>query len=232
MLCHGPYRYTDLMSTIYRLRDPRTNAIRYLGYCSRRPETRLNEHLSRARQGLTTCHRDNWLRSLQDLGLRPRIDVLSDKFPPEKWEQVERYWIAVYRLLGHDLTNVTDGGEGYVNWTEESRKKLSAARMGLRRNIGVPHSPERRAAISRGKTGKKLSEAHRESMKAAYSKPEILQKNRMAQPNRVPVVTQDGMMFDGIKEAARHLGVHHKTIRRWIRQGLIQEVELSRFSSF
>lgn len=53
----------------------------------------------------------------------------------------ERRWIAYYREGGNDLTNHTDGGEGLVNATDDTRAKLRAYRE------AEWLDPERRATL-------------------------------------------------------------------------------------
>lgn len=91
--------------------------------------------------------------------------------------EIER--IAFWRNAKIDLTNMTDGGEGANNPTEETRQKMAQHKIGKkldektrqkmsesrRKRPGIPHTKEARQKISEGKknpspeTRRKMSEA-------------------------------------------------------------------------
>ena len=106
---------------IYALVDPRTLKIRYVGKADN-PYQRYCRHLI----DKYPCHRVDWIRSLLKIGLLP-IQQILEECDKSEWEQKERYWIAFERKQGYDLTNGTDGGDGYRGGkhTEESKRKAS-----------------------------------------------------------------------------------------------------------
>jgi group I intron endonuclease len=144
---------------IYTLSDPRTHRVRYVGK-STDPRERWRQHWSRAR----ACrnHRECWLKGLRDAGLKPVVSVIETCSEID-WKARECYWIAHYRQLFPDLLNITDGGDGLENPTEETRAKISASLRGKK------HSEEtrekmRQAQIERYKDPSaraKLSESHK-----------------------------------------------------------------------
>ena len=69
----------------------------------------------------------------------------------------EIYHIAQFKAIGCDLTNMTDGGEGFLGHrhTSEHRAKIAASLRGQKR------SPETRARMSAAMKGKPKSEAHK-----------------------------------------------------------------------
>lgn len=93
------------MTKIYRLKDPITLEVRYVGKTVSSLEKRLGEHISYSKKGKT--HRDNWIKSLPD---RPIIELIEE-CDDSIWEERERYWITYYKAR---LTNHTDGGEGML----------------------------------------------------------------------------------------------------------------------
>jgi len=158
---------------IYVLRDPRNNAVRYVGFTQKTLSKRLSGHVSQ-RNGKN--HRAHWIKQLYDLGLRPIIQpIFTWDDPGIKWQLVERNWIKELRAIGWKLTNTTDGGEGMLGYSPsiETRQKHSAAITGRK------HSPEAREKISAalvgnkygcGNKGKKLgpkSTEHRTKLSAA-----------------------------------------------------------------
>lgn len=74
-----------------------------------------------------------------------RHEVLEKGLTKEEACEKEREYIARYK--SHDPRNgynLTTGGEEGAKHTEESRRKLSASKIGKRYNIGVPFTEERK----------------------------------------------------------------------------------------
>lgn len=153
---------------IYGLRCPITGEIRYVGKCDD-PKARLPGHLKDSSKN----HRTNWLVSLKTQGLIPILEVIA-KVPESEWEFWERSYIRLYRCLGFDLVNGTDGGEG-VTMTPEIRAKIGAANRGKTHTLeqcakwsseragsgnvmwGKIHTPEARDKQRAARLGKKHS---------------------------------------------------------------------------
>ncbi len=114
------------LGTVYALADPRTGRIRYIGKTLTVPRDRLKRHLSDAARG-KLWRVSNWLRSLPT---EPKLVVLEECAPALLGE-AEADWIAYFRSLGTDLTNLTDGG-GSAGFTlsAETREKIGAAHRG------------------------------------------------------------------------------------------------------
>ena len=75
--------------------------------------------------------------------------VLVSGLSKEEASEVEKMYIALYR--SHEIKhgyNLTEGGETGIIHTMESRRKLSASKMGKRYNIGVPFTEERKRHMS------------------------------------------------------------------------------------
>lgn len=107
---------------IYALCDPRDASIRYIGITTQRVQKRLNAHLRLAREG-RQLHCSNWLRQLQQEGLRPQIKVLEHTYDARR----EVFWIERLRAQGCDLTNGTAGGiSGYFH-SPQARAKIAEA---------------------------------------------------------------------------------------------------------
>lgn len=158
---------------IYTLAHPLTGEVRYVGK-SIDPEGRLRGHITEK----GTAHKNNWIRSLLREGLTPKCEVLEELDDPndDQWQEAERFWINSLRFLGCRLTNLEDGGIRGKRMSRETRLKMSEAA----RN----QSEEKRRKISAAKTGVKKSAEVRARMKAAFAKrsPETYQK--VAEANR------------------------------------------------
>lgn len=103
-------------SAVYRLVDPRTGEVRYIGVTDIAPATRLRQHLS---EPLRNNHKQNWFRELAQLGLRPILEVVAI-VPHDARAEAEKQAIAEGRRKGWPLTNLTGGGDG---WTSEDVKR-------------------------------------------------------------------------------------------------------------
>jgi hypothetical protein len=126
--------------TIYALKDPRTDEVRYAHRSSR-----LREHIREARVKRT--HSASWIRSLGRVGLEPVFQVLEEGWG-EGWGNRERYWISEYRRLGAKLTNHTDGGEGSLGWNPPPEWRAKQASRPHRK--GFKHSEQSKKNMSKG----------------------------------------------------------------------------------
>lgn len=100
-----------MVTYIYALVDPRDDQVRYVGK-SDKPRTRCRQHIRAARMGVQLPVYD-WIRELLDEGLEPHQEVLEETLVNE-WPEAERHWIAHFRALGADLTNVTDSVARFI----------------------------------------------------------------------------------------------------------------------
>lgn len=135
---------------IYALKDPRDGRVRYIGKAND-PEVRLKEHLRISCRKNTHCQ--NWISSLLAQSFYPVLETL-DEVPADKWKFFERAYIKLYRDLGFDLTNTTEGGDGAdgLKHSAESRAKISEATRGDKNPFfGKKHTEETLAKM-RGRT--------------------------------------------------------------------------------
>lgn len=117
-----------MKTNIYVLIDPRNNQIKYLGKTNRELKVRFSAHLS----DKSNTKKTSWIKSLKSHNLKPiikLIDVVEDD-----WAFWEEYWIINLKILGFDLLNHTNGGEGMYGFkmSDETRAKLSKAFKGKR----------------------------------------------------------------------------------------------------
>lgn len=142
---------------IYALCDPNNGATRYVGK-SQNPSGRLRDHL----RDISDRRLPRWLRSLN--GIRPALVVLEEVLDSADWQAAERRWIARFHEDGASLCNHTDGGDGILNATSDTRAKISKSRRADWQNperrpflLSVLRSPARRAAISAALRGRRKS---------------------------------------------------------------------------
>lgn len=138
------------MDKIYKLIDPETMEVRYIGKTCRSLSHRLYYHIKEAKKGVKT-YKCNWIRSLINKGKIPIIKLVKI-VTSGYWQHWEKLYITKYKKLGHRLSNATEGGEG-VTMTPETIEKI---RQG---NLGKKRSPETklRLSISHTKKDKKIT---------------------------------------------------------------------------
>lgn len=137
---------------IYMLADPIDSRIRYVG----KTDNLTGRYRSHCSTQNRQDHRANWLNKLRSLNLKPIMQIIEE-CDETNWVERETYWIKYYReVLGCDLVNATDGGEGTVGWTqsEETRRKLSESRKGEKNPyFGKTHSEEAKRKLSEAQKG-------------------------------------------------------------------------------
>lgn len=110
---------------VYELRDPRTNAVRYVGQTVD-PKGRYSGHCSGTNTGNPELHA--WVMDLRASGLKPQMVILERfagrEYPSGRWpsalmDEAERKWIAHYLAAGADLLNRLDR----AGWGRPIRKK-------------------------------------------------------------------------------------------------------------
>lgn len=161
---------------IYGLTDPRLGtgqrAVRYVGK-SNDPAHRRRIHLTPT--GLRgSSHKQNWLRQLLKLGIRPGLLVL-ESVKEAHWKNAERFWIAALRHRGCRLTNVDRGGSGGSlpggKRSLETRRKMSEAAMGNKNaqghqnHLGHEHTDDAKRRI--GEASRTASAKTREKQRQA-----------------------------------------------------------------
>jgi hypothetical protein len=109
---------------IYALIDPDTNEIRYVGR-TKDLSKRYSRHLIESQLPQSKTHKHNWIRKILKNGKKPLIRVL-EKVPYEHCIETEQKWIASLKSGGL-LTNSSDGGDGLINPSSETRNRMSTA---------------------------------------------------------------------------------------------------------
>lgn len=125
--------------TIYVLRDPKTNEVRYVGAATNL-KARIKHHIY-ARQKQT--EKGAWIDSLLAEGRRPIIEIIE--IAGGNWEEREKFWIEKYDSTGARLFNKSEGGPGAkgIKRSKETIIKMSLAQKGKARNW----SPEGKARV-------------------------------------------------------------------------------------
>ena len=104
---------------IYKLIDPYTEEIRYIGVTTRKLSERLSQHCCDGKYK-TGNHKVHWIKSILNKNERPIIELI-EVCNEENWEDREIYWIGYY----DNLTNTKKGGKGIVHKTKEVWKRIA-----------------------------------------------------------------------------------------------------------
>jgi len=110
------------------LRDPETDAVRYVGKTFYRLDVRLDGHLKNP----TNEAMAKWVQSLGDR--KPIIQEIEEVSPSYNWPAREKFWIEYYLYRGCDLLNVQSGGlsgrnlRSSTKWRQEQRESRKTTR--------------------------------------------------------------------------------------------------------
>jgi hypothetical protein len=124
---------------------------------------RKRQHLARMKAG-SKCYVYNKIRKLIASGISLNAVVLENDIDVSSIDSREIHHIARLKLLGHTLCNLTDGGEGNSEPSEELKKRWSESHKLFR------HSAESKKKISDARKGIKFTNEHRSKLKAARQK--------------------------------------------------------------
>lgn len=166
------------MIYIYGLKCPLENSIRYIGK-SIDPRKRLAGHISSALRGQYNHRTSRWIRKLLRLSLEPELVILHTVVDGERWQEIEREFIASAVSRGWRLTNSTAGGEGldFLDPVADAawRKKLSD------KHKTIWNTDERRAEASQRSlkswADPEVTERRLRSSKLAFANPDIKARN-------------------------------------------------------
>lgn len=205
-----------MKTKIYVLKNE-FDEIRYVGKTHVELLSRLRNHIWCAKRGQNT-HRSRWIRSMLANSRVPIIQLVNEVDGNGSTE--ERALIAFYRSLGFNLTNGTDGGEGLVNPTPETRRKMREAKLGKpltaehRAKIalaitGRRHSDKTKRAIGAAHKGRALSSAHKEKLRViGLTRVTSLEtKSKISNSLRGRVHSSETKKKIGDSQRGRHLSV-------------------------
>lgn len=129
---------------IYVLYDKKSQEkYRYCGQSN--SEERIKAHINEAKNE-HKCYRCYWIRKVEY-----QIDykIIETCYSDKEANDREIYWIAELKKQGHELTNMTEGGDGTRGYhpTPEVIEKRAAKRRGIKQS---PETIAKRIAKTRG----------------------------------------------------------------------------------
>lgn len=120
-----------MKSFIYALIDPLCpDRIRYIGMTTRNPNRPTSHAKNARRKNAKLNYLVHWIRALQAEGREPAVIILEEFGEGTAIEVVceaEMEFISVAKERGHELTNLTIGGDGVrgYKWTDEDKQRQS-----------------------------------------------------------------------------------------------------------
>jgi len=104
---------------IYTLSNSQSGEIRYVGQTSD-PKNRLKSHV----QENNNSKKCNWIKSLRSRNIQIVMDII-DVCDELLWEELEIYYIALFKCCGFNLTNYSSGGVGNVFYASKHNGSIS-----------------------------------------------------------------------------------------------------------
>lgn len=202
---------------IYALSDPATDELRYIGMTEYLLQERLKQHCFPSHLKKAKDYRSQWITSLIQRGLKPKIELVEEVDTYEKMLAAEEFWITQFRALGFCLANYAPGGKASPNrgrpMSPETKMKLSIAKTGQKQDpavaariaamrIGTKLSPETKARISASHMGKPKPRSREMQLKMA------------TYLGARPFTDQNGVVYQFIRDAATAHGIHYNTVMR------------------
>jgi hypothetical protein len=116
-------RQKHMKTYFYYLKDPKDNAIRYIGQ-SKNPKERLSKHIHDSKRGRDKNTRKvRWILSLLRENLKPILEVFETHLGSIDAAHIREWQLIKQHLAqGHDLTNGNDGGVPYILSDERVKK--------------------------------------------------------------------------------------------------------------
>lgn len=186
------------MHKIYFLRDPETGLNRYVGKTETSLSDRLSAHITQAKE----CKYDryDWIKDLLAKDLKPEIHLITE-IEEKDWDKAEAHWINTFRLMGYELENKTEGGEGSFGCfpSDKTRQKMSESAKNRKPNP---------AKIRRDMLDNIENGIHRPKIKSIVgnitNQPPLTQVIEILDPAKMKfaaLVAEDWTLMDAFKEA-------------------------------
>lgn len=205
--------------TIYKLIDPMTNEIRYIGLTFNDLKQRLKSHCSEK----SKSHKSSWVQSLIKQGLKPIIESIEDNIL--SYDEVcerEVFYINKYKSEGYRLTNMASGGNKNKKMSIETRNKMSNSAKN--RNFRLVLSEDVKKIISDKAKKRFENQFERERLKISNKKYEDSKteeqklKDILIQDVKSVIQYDKNMTFISeyisIRDAERKTGIHRANISK------------------
>jgi hypothetical protein len=169
---HEKQNVNEMMAKIYRLVDPITGEIKYIGKTHTSLSERLRNHINGAKRSSSPTRKEKWILELREKNIMPIIELIKD-VDKSTWRDEERKWIQYAKDVGWPILNLKRGGDGYDNIThsDEFKMKLSRKMKGNKYGLGFKWTPEQREKMMASR-----KEPWNKGKKGLYTKPDEFRK--------------------------------------------------------
>lgn len=197
------------MIYIYGLIDPFTSKVRYIG-----KTVKLKQRLDNQCNEKSKTYRSNWIQSLLKKGKKPVQVILQTLQDNEDWQFAERRWIYVAKKYGWNLVNTTDGGDGVLNLSGESKERM------LKTWVGRKHKPESIEKMRKANSGRIKTDLSKDKLSSNMAGRKVTWKDKLQYANRKfdeqklqQIITD---LSNGMKviDAALKYKVHRTTVTK------------------
>ena len=185
------------------------------------------------RSGITQ-HRNTYWKNVVNKNGGFKVRKVAENIDEELAFLVERERIDQLKRLGIKLTNLTDGGEGASNPSEEVRLKMSESKSGEKNPKFNANSLRQKRIRGELKVPKEVMSANMRAnhwSKTGKFSPKGLKKSEQSKLNmrgkresvsggnnpKAKIIVYDGKEFSCIKDFAKFLNVNYRTLVMKIR---------------
>lgn len=149
---------------IYKLIDPFTNEVRYVGKTEKSLKHRLSMHITTSIKNKNKTHKEAWITQVYNKGKRPIIELIEE-VDFSDWQTKEIFWISQF----NNLTNICRGGLGGTGrvYTESEREEKSILIKRLISEGKIIYTEKRNKKISESHKGKKLKDSTKQKLRLA-----------------------------------------------------------------
>lgn len=119
------------MVKIYKLIDPISLEIRYVGKTVTSLRDRLKVHIRQSKIAQKHTHKEAWIKSLLNQNNKPIIELIEE-VGEDRWVERERYWISMLP----NLTNASIGGDSGFTGIKISKVHREKLRNNAKNIIG------------------------------------------------------------------------------------------------
>lgn len=204
-----------MIGSIYILKDPRTDLVRYVGQTIVNPNNRYAQHIYQWKRSKKLTHVNSWIKALYDLNLKPILEIIENSVNKENLNTREIETISLYKACGALLCNHTIGGAGGTSF-KHSKESISKRLISILKSKSWKDKHLRHSQIMKDKYKNKelipivnrLSEQQKKSMANAISNGrkkliQVLEKN-----------SGKTLTFKGYQAFADYLGYKSPTVVR------------------
>lgn len=206
---------------IYKLLDPESSMIRYIGLTFNSLKHRLQSHCSERGKS----HKISWIKSLQNKNLRPIIEEIESGIASYELAcEREIFWISKHFEDGHSLTNSNNGGNKNKKMNTEVRIKMSISRKKWLSENKVEISEKTRQKISEGAKKRFEDPTEKERLRISNKKYEDSKTEKQKLEDILKQDCKGVCQFDknlnllnefpSVRDAERKTGIHRSNITK------------------